>query len=439
MSNHRVLLMIFFSIFWLRCSLLAQSSSSSNQAQQSDEGISTGGYTVHSSAELGYRYTSLDGSAGMYDTLVNLQTGPRVLDQTLSMQSKDHHGLLFDNLFINSVGWGGDANNFLRVRADKDKWYNLQGSFRRDENFFDYDLLSNPLNPPTSSPNAPVLDSPNLFATWRRMSDVDLTLLPQSRLSFRLGYSRNNMTGPSFTSVHTGTDGLLYQPWNTTVNDYRMGVDWRILPGTVLSYDETLDYYKGDINQQLSPFEQALLPGGGTVELGLPIDTKDRLPCAIPTGQTSLINGSGVLTNLACNAYFNYTRAQRVRTSTPTEQATLRSNYFNWLDLTASYSYSSADMNAPLKEFFHGQHQCHGSSDQASARDRDFQLLGIPHSGEFQLHRDRLDHSAWHRDLRCSGLFPVDTAKFHYADRHHHSFQHIVQSELEAGRNRTGL
>ena len=83
------------------------------------------------------------------------------------------------------------------------------------------------------------------------MTDVDLTLLPQSALSFRLGYSHNNMTGPSFTSVHEGTDGLLLQPWNTTVNSYRVGADWRFLPGTVLSYDQTLDYYKGDTSQQL--------------------------------------------------------------------------------------------------------------------------------------------------------------------------------------------
>ena len=137
------------------------------------------------------------GSGDMYDTLVNMQTGPRILDQTLTMQSVDHQGQPFDNLYLNSVGWGGDPNNYMRLRADKDKWYNLQGSFRRDQSFFDYDLLANPLNPPTSTPSIPILNSPHLFDTTRRMSDVDLTLLPQSRVSFRVGYSHNNMTGPS--------------------------------------------------------------------------------------------------------------------------------------------------------------------------------------------------------------------------------------------------
>src|SRR5579863_6591050 len=351
---HGPVLILFLAVSLPWTAMAQSSGNAGTQSQPSDEGVSGMGYTIHQSVDLGYRYTSLDGSGAMYDTLVNLQSGPRLLDQTLSMQSQDQPGTLFDNLYLNSVGWGGDPNNYLRLRVDKNKWYNFQASFRRDQNFFDYDLLSNPLNPTTSSPNAPVLNSPSEFATTRRMSDVDLTLLPQSRLSFRLGYSHNNMTGPSFTSLHTGTDALLSQPWNTTVNDYRMGADVRVLPGTVLSYDEDLDYYKGDNSQQLSPFEQALLPGGSSVELGLPIDTKDRLPCAVPSGQTSLINGSGVLTNLACNGYFDYSRVQPVRTSTPTERATLRSNSLSWLDLTAAYSYSSSDMTAPLNEFFNG-------------------------------------------------------------------------------------
>jgi hypothetical protein len=43
-----------------------------------------------------------------------------------------------------------------------------------------------------------------------------------------------------------------------------------------------------------------------------------------------------------------------VRTSTPAERLSLRSSYFNRLEFTASYSYSSADMTAPLNELFNG-------------------------------------------------------------------------------------
>jgi hypothetical protein len=332
-----------------------QPASAAPESPSQPDGINSGGYLIHSSVELGYRYNSVTGSNDMYDTLVNLQSGPRFLDQTLSMQSLDHQGILFDDLFINSFGWGGDPNNALRLRADKHKWYNLQGSFRHDRSFFDYDLLANPLNPPSATPSVPVLNSPHEFDnTGRRMTDVDLTLLPESTVSFRLGYSHNNMTGPTFSSLHEGTEALLLQDWNTTMNSFRLGVDWRILPRTVLSYDQTFDYYKGDTDSQLAVFNPALLPGGGSVELGLSFDPANKEPCAVQPPATTLIGPGGVLTNVSCSAYFNYLRNQRIRTATPTERVSLRSNYLQRVDLVASYSYSDAEMSTPLYESFDG-------------------------------------------------------------------------------------
>ena len=326
-----------------------------NPGQAQPEPWEHGGYVIHQSLEIGYRESDVTGSSQMYNSLVDLQSGPRFLEQSLSMQSQNHDGLLFDHLFINSFGWGGDPNNGLRARIGKNKWYDFRANFRRDQNDFDYNLLANPLNPPTSSPNLPVTSSPHLFATRRRMSDIDLTLLPQSKIDFRIGYSRNNMTGPSYSSVHEGTDALLYQLWNTTLNSYRFGADFKLLPRTVISYDQFLDYYKGDTTWQLAPFAQALLPGTpGTVELGLPIDTANNTPCAINPPATSLIDSTGTLTNTACNAYFDYNRSNRTRTYTPTERLSVHSSDLQRLEFTASYAYSSADMNAPLNEAFNG-------------------------------------------------------------------------------------
>jgi hypothetical protein len=326
---------------------MAQSQTSSPNQNPAPEGWEGGGYTVHQSVEFGYRVADVTGSEQMYNTLVNLRTGPRLLDQSLSMQSKNHDGPLFDNLFLSSFGWGGDPNNALRLRLDKDKWYDFRSAFRRDQTDFDYNLLANPLNPATSSPNIPVTASPHLFATRRRVSDFDLTLFPQSIFNVRLGYSHNNMTGPSYSSVHEGTDALLFQDWNTTLNSYRFGVDLKIFEHTVVSYDQFFDDYKGDTTWQLAPFAQALLPGApGTVELGLPISTGNNNPCAINPPATSLIDSTGTLTNTDCNGYFNYNRSNRIRTSSPTERVSLHSTDLGRLELSASFAYSSADMNA---------------------------------------------------------------------------------------------
>ena len=349
---------LFAILMFLQVAARAQTAGSNagqSPSQPQPEGRESGGYVIHQSMEFGYRVSDITGSEQMYNTLVDLRTGPRFLEQSLSMQSQNHDSLLFDNLFVNSYGWGGDPNNGLRARVEKNSWYDFRANFRRDQTDFDYNLLANPFNPSTSSPSIPVTFSPHNFGTRRRMSDFDLTLLPQSKIDFRIGYSRNNMTGPSYSSVHEGTDALLYQAWNTTLNSYRFGADLKILPRTVISYDQFLDYYQGDTTWQLAPFSPALLPGTpGTVELGLPIDTANKNPCAITAPATTLIDSTGTLTNTACNAYFAYNRTNRTHTSAPTERLSLHSTYFQLLELAASYAYSSADMNAPLNESFNG-------------------------------------------------------------------------------------
>ena len=59
--------------------------------------------------------------------------------------------------------------------------------------------------------NPIISTSPHLFNTRRRMGDYNLTLLPQSKIRFRLGYSRNVNDGPAFSSLHQGTEALLFQ------------------------------------------------------------------------------------------------------------------------------------------------------------------------------------------------------------------------------------
>ena len=348
-------LLVTIALLSLAASAQNPQGGAASQAPAQPDAWETNGYVVHQSIEVGYRANDVTGSQQMYNTLVNLRTGPRLLEQSLSMQSEDHTGTLFDNLFVDSFGWGGDPNNALRFRMDKNKWYEFHSQFRRDQTDFDYNLLANPLNPSTSSPYIPVTASPHLFATRRRISDFDLTLFPQSIFDVRLGYSHNNMTGPSYSSVHEGTDALLFQDWNTTLNSYRMGADLKIFEHTMISYDQFLDYYKGDTDWQLSPFAPALLPGGaGTVSLGLPINTANKNPCAITPPATSLIDATGTLTNLTCNSFLGYSRTNRIRTSAPTERVSFRSTDISHLELNASYAYGSADMNAPFNEFFNG-------------------------------------------------------------------------------------
>ena len=98
----------------------------------------------------------------------------------------------------------------------------------------------------------------------------------------------------------------------------------------------------------------ALAWNTGNCRTGAPHRYGQQKPCAINPPATSLIDSTGTLTNTSCNAYFDYNRTNRTRTSQPTERLSLHSTYFQILELAASYAYSSADMNAPLNESFNG-------------------------------------------------------------------------------------
>src|SRR3984893_6363638 len=92
---------------------------------QDDEqkGVDQGNYNIKQSMEFGGRFASIGGDTQTYDTFVNLQQGPRLLGFTLEMQSLDHHAALFDRLYFNNFGYGGDPNDVSRLRVSKNKWY----------------------------------------------------------------------------------------------------------------------------------------------------------------------------------------------------------------------------------------------------------------------------------------------------------------------------
>ena len=52
-------------------------------AQEAVEGIDNGNYHYQGSFELGYRLVNTNGSPAIYDTFVNQQQGPRLLEQKI--------------------------------------------------------------------------------------------------------------------------------------------------------------------------------------------------------------------------------------------------------------------------------------------------------------------------------------------------------------------
>jgi hypothetical protein len=332
---------------------------------QDDKGSDWGGYTVRQSIELGGHIVGADGNPQMYSTFVNLGSGPRILGTELSMQSKNHAGVLFDSLYLSSFGFGGDPENLARLRISKNKWYNFVALYRRDKNYFDYNLFANPLNlnagvttcavgcaqAVTASSLPWYTDSPHLQTTTRNMGDFLLTLLPESAISFRLGYARNDTSGTIDTTAGQPFVTILTEDSGWRSDRYQWGVDLKMLPRTTISADIFYEHDKNDLAYRNSP-GFVLGASGLPVDIGLNFLPSTLNPACISTAGSPPVFA---LTTACTAAALRLTKSGNVRTDIPTGQLSFASNYFRKLDITASGSYSSASSDfLSFREFYYG-------------------------------------------------------------------------------------
>ena len=313
-----------------------------------------GPYEVHQSIEVGGRYTNFYGSGAMWDTLFNQSSGGRVLDQSLEMHSTNlSKSFLFDNLSMFNTGYGGDPINVTRLSLSKGRIYDFNGSFRRDRNYFDYNLVDNSLLGPLAL--VPENDSLHTFNTVRRNSDANLTLLPLSIISVRLGFNHGTNEGPTLTSVHDGGDVELAQWFRNSRNTITGGVDFKPFKRTTISYDQFIVYYRGDSTfgltgntWQVGQFTAAppAMTGSGVYE-SLGIDTLSTATCGTGTSKTTEISGG--LANPFCSGTTTMTEVAPVRNRFPTEQFRFSSNYWDRFAVHARLLYS--DGNGTVNNF----------------------------------------------------------------------------------------
>jgi hypothetical protein len=339
------------------------------------------GYTAHHTVDVGGRIANTYGSGAMYDTLVNLQSGPRVNGESFEMHalSTNKHPLA-DDLSAVGSGFGGDPYNFARLNFSKSKLYEFSGIFRRDRQYFDYDLLGNPGIPsgysiPISGSTTPyawpqVNQSPFLFNTVRRMTDTSLTLLPLSKLTYRLGYSQNVMQGPSLTPSGYQIGGsnavILEEMQRNSSDDFTAGADWKPVRGTKLTLEEQIDHYKGDSYFNMAPQYLTVQESDGT-RVALLTSYQNFLPygyssktgafapssvcnASIANPATILYaspNGGAPIIDPACNVISSYVRYQPTREIFPTEIFRLQSSTIKNVEMNGDLRYTHANMNLP--------------------------------------------------------------------------------------------
>jgi len=337
------------------------------------------GYSLHQSIDMGGRLVNTVGSPAMYSTLVNMQSGPRVLGESFELRAlPGKKGGLVDNVTAFGSGFGGDPNVFARLNASKGKIYDFSGLFRRDRQYFDYDLLGNPnittgLSTPIGPSKAPVatlpwpqvMQSPEMFNTVRRMTDTNLTVHPLSTFSYRAGYAQNTFEGPTLSPSYTimKYDALLEQYQRNSTDDFFGAIDWKPTQQTRLSFEERVTHYKGDSFFTLNPKGYTVQEADGTrvylgnwdsqAAYGISACNTTSMGSAYTNSTTytllSPANTAGGLPilNAACAAVTSYIRTQPTRILTPTETLRLQSSALKNVTMNGAASFTVGNLNMP--------------------------------------------------------------------------------------------
>jgi hypothetical protein len=217
-----------------------------------DAGQDVGNYNVTNSFETGYRFAEIGGDLGKYRSDVNFRNGLRLLGSSLSVDSKDGHGGLFDHLLLNTQGLGNDPYQSANLRVEKNGLYRYDLLWRLDEFY---------------NPGVAISTGLHQMDTRRRLQDHDLTILPQSKIKFRAGYSRNTQTGPALSSVQEfdalGNQYPVFMNVRREWNEYRLGADLE-LAGFKFTILRRWDFYKDDSLDNgvatLAPLQQFTRP-----------------------------------------------------------------------------------------------------------------------------------------------------------------------------------
>src|SRR5438067_10123164 len=143
-------------------------------------------YNFTNSFETGYRFADITGDRGKYRSDENYRNGVRLLGSSFSANSKDGHGGFFDEILLHTQGLGGDPYESASLRIQKNGLYRYDMLWRLNEYY---------------NPGVAIAFGEHFRNTSHRLHDHDFTLLPQSKVQFRFGYSRNTQDGPALSTV----------------------------------------------------------------------------------------------------------------------------------------------------------------------------------------------------------------------------------------------
>lgn len=210
-------------------------------------------YNIVNSFETGYRFLSLSGNQNKYRSDENFGSGVRLLSSFVGVNSKEGRGLLFDEFILSTQGLGGDPYESASLRVQKNRIYEYSLLWRKNDYF----------NPGLVTTGG---EGQHLQDTSTTLQDNNLTLFPQSKVKFFLGYSRSMQDGAGISTLPSPISSSDFVPVLTNVrqvqNEYRLGGEFRFWGMTLnwlRGWQDFKDDSSGQVNHGTSPYWQVAL------------------------------------------------------------------------------------------------------------------------------------------------------------------------------------
>ena len=207
-------------------------------------GQSWNGYNIVDSFETGYRFHTVGGNLSQYRSDINFGNGVRLLGSFFTMNSTDGHGRFFDEIVLTTQGLGNDPYESATFRIQKNGFYRYDLLWRENAYF----------NPGLVSGNSA---GQHLLDTNYESQDHDLTLFPQGRFKFFLGYTHGSQTGPGISTIQLfdsrGNEFPIFDNIRRTRNEYRLGNEFALF-GVNVNWLHGWEDFKEDTPFDLSGF-----------------------------------------------------------------------------------------------------------------------------------------------------------------------------------------
>ncbi len=191
------------------------------------------------------------------------------------------------------------------------------------------------------------------FNTVRRMTDVRPDVIPHfeahvSGQDIRTTPTKDRAIAPNITEPRS----QYLQNWRNSTDTWTGAVDWKPIPKTMLTFEETVMHYKGDTNWGLTGLGLQLA-NGMPVTLGF----DNQKPPSCGDGNPPIVTSSTTppTANPTCSGYLQYSRFAPTRTLMPTEEFRFQSSSIKNIQMNGDVRYTGGTMNLPdYNELFVG-------------------------------------------------------------------------------------